>query len=58
MLLDEAIEENPDDYDKYILGYIQAAMLFSLVWGVGGVLNTESREKYDTYLRSVCIFIP
>ncbi|KAH8395340.1 hypothetical protein KR222_010165 [Zaprionus bogoriensis] len=53
MLLDEAIEENPEDYDKYLLGYIQAAMLFALVWGVGGVLNTDSREKFDEFLRKI-----
>lgn len=55
MLLDEAIEENPEDYDKYIVGHIQAAMLFALSWGVGGVLNTESREKFDAFLKGVSI---
>lgn len=54
-MLDEAIEENPEDYEKYIVGHIQAAMLFALSWGVGGVLNTESREKFDAYLRKVRI---
>lgn len=53
MQLDEAIEENPDDYDKYIESYIQAAILYALVWGIGGVLDINSREKFDAYLRKV-----
>ncbi|EDV95542.1 GH15722 [Drosophila grimshawi] len=53
MLMDEAIEENPEDYDKYVQGYIQAALLYALVWGVGGILNTESREKFDVQLRKL-----
>ncbi|ALC44807.1 Dhc62B [Drosophila busckii] len=53
MLLDEGIEENPEDYDKYMIGYIQAAMLFALVWGVAGVLDTDSRVKFDGFLRKL-----
>lgn len=53
MLMDEAIEENPDDYDKYIQNYIQASMLYAITWGLGGVLNTSSREKFDGFLRKV-----
>ncbi|XP_017137652.1 dynein heavy chain 12, axonemal [Drosophila miranda] len=53
MLLDEAIEENPEDYQKYIVGYFQAAILFALSWGVGGILDTASREKFDAFLRKI-----
>ncbi|KAH8316762.1 hypothetical protein KR074_004303 [Drosophila pseudoananassae] len=53
MQIAEAIEENPEDYQKYIISYFQAAILFALVWGVGGVLDTNSREKYDAFLRKL-----
>ncbi|XP_026849759.1 dynein heavy chain 12, axonemal [Drosophila persimilis] len=53
MLLDEAIEENPEDYQKYIVGYFQAAILFALAWGVGGILDTASRDKFDAFLRKI-----
>lgn len=53
MLMDEGIEENPDDYEKYLQNYIQAAMLYSLTWGVGGVLDVNSRERFDGFLRKV-----
>ncbi|XP_017080044.1 dynein heavy chain 12, axonemal [Drosophila eugracilis] len=53
MQIAEAIEENPEDYQKYIQTYFQAAMLFALVWGVGGVLDTASREKFDAFLKNL-----
>lgn len=53
MLMDEGIEENPDDYEKYLQNYIQAALLYSLTWGVGGVLDVNSRERFDGFLRKV-----
>lgn len=55
MLMDEAIEENPDDYEKYIQSYIQASILYALTWGIGGVLDTNSREKFDGFLRKVSL---
>lgn len=53
MLLNEGIEENPEDYPKYIFIYAQAAILYSMVWGIGGLLNSASREKFDVFLRDV-----
>lgn len=56
MQLSEAIEENPEDYQKYLLSYFQAAIIFALVWGVGGVLDTSSREKFDAFLKKVSVW--
>jgi len=57
MQIAEAIEENPEDYQKYIQSYFQAAILFALIWGVGGVLDTASREKFDAFLKKVGVII-
>ncbi|XP_037810078.1 dynein heavy chain 12, axonemal [Lucilia sericata] len=51
MCLNEAIDENPEDYQKYLPMYFQAAIIFSLIWGVAGILDSRSREKFDAFLR-------
>lgn len=53
MTMDDAVEENPEDYDKYLFIWLQATMIYSVVWGLGGVLDVESREKFDVYYRNV-----
>jgi dynein heavy chain len=27
--------------------------LFSLIWGLGGTLNSDSRKKFDVFLREL-----
>lgn len=53
MCMHEAIEENLDEYEKYVCMYFQAAFVFALVWGVAGIVDAPSREKFDVFLRSV-----
>lgn len=53
MCMHEAVEENPDEYDKYLTMYFQAAFIFALIWGVAGILDAPSREKFDVFLRNV-----
>lgn len=55
MCLHEAIDENIDDYQKYLQMYFQAAIIFSLVWGVAGILNSNSRSKFDIFFKKVNI---
>ncbi|SBS80798.1 dynein heavy chain, putative [Plasmodium ovale] len=38
------------DLEKYISKW----MVLSLIWGIGGSLNLESREKFCIYVQSVC----
>lgn len=57
MLLTEACNENPDDYGKFLQIYFQAAIIYSLIWGVAGVLDASSREKFDNFLREVISFL-
>uniref|UniRef100_A0A336LVJ1 CSON005797 protein n=1 Tax=Culicoides sonorensis TaxID=179676 RepID=A0A336LVJ1_CULSO len=53
MLLSNAFKLNPDEADKFFKSWIQAAMLFALVWGVGGILDKISRGKFDGYLKAM-----
>lgn len=55
MVIDDACEDNPEDYSKFLLTWYQAATLYSVVWGIGGLLDFESREKFDVLHRSVSI---
>lgn len=53
MLLDNAVVENPDEYQRHMPIYVQASILYSFVWGLAGVLDTGSREKFDAFIKSV-----
>lgn len=53
MLLDDASNDSPEDVDKYAVTWIQAALLFATVWGVGGVLDLNSRKIFDYFVKSV-----
>lgn len=53
MVMDEAVEGNAEDYQKFLVSWIQAAMIYSTAWGLGGLLDSESREKFDQFHRKV-----
>ncbi|XP_058067045.1 dynein axonemal heavy chain 12 [Anopheles bellator] len=53
MVIDEACHENPDEYGKYLFTWFQAAMLYAVVWGLGGVLDMESKAKFDEFYREI-----
>lgn len=53
MLMDDAIEENSDDYAKFLFNWYQAAIIMSVVWGLGGLLDINSRESFDAFYREV-----
>lgn len=53
MLLNDAIDENPDEYAKFITSWFQAAISYAVVWGLSGIMNTESRIKFDEFYREV-----
>lgn len=57
MLLDEAVAGSPEDYEKFLISWFQAAIVYSVVWGVGGLLNADSREKFNEVYRKVFSFI-
>lgn len=53
MVMDDAVEANGDDYQKFLMSWVQAATIFSIVWGVGGILNEVSRNCFDQFHRKV-----
>lgn len=57
MVMDEAIEANADDYQKFLMSWIQAAAIYSVVWGIGGILVEQSRDSFDRFHRNVSTFL-
>lgn len=53
MVMDEAIESNADDYQKFLMSWIQAAAIYSVVWGIGGILDEHSIDAFDRFHRKV-----
>ncbi|KAL6119092.1 dnah12 [Pungitius sinensis] len=51
MLLTEPVNSSSDD--KNIRTWIMAAFAFSLVWSTGGSCDTDSREKFSEFLRTI-----
>ncbi len=43
-------------YDEAVkLQLVEGVFLFSLVWSVGATGDGDSRVKFDTFLRSLCM---
>lgn len=53
MVLDEAIDANADDYQKFLVSWLQAAIIFGIAWSIGGLLNDESRKRFDQFHKKV-----
>lgn len=53
MIMTDAVDENRDDFLKHIINWTKPCLLYSLYWGVGGILDRESREKFDEFSRKV-----
>lgn len=53
MVIDEAIDTNSDDYQKFLVSWLQAAIVFGIAWGIGGILNEESRKQFDNFHKTV-----
>lgn len=57
MVIDDAIEINADDYQKFLVTWIQAAIMFGIAWGIGGILTDESRKRFDQFHKKVSFVI-
>lgn len=51
--LKDACQESPEEAEKHMHTWIQAATVFALIWGAAGIVDTISREKFDGYLKKV-----
>lgn len=56
MVVDEAVEVNAEDYQKFLISWMQAATMFGIAWGIGGISNEESRKKFDQFHKKVSKF--
>lgn len=53
VLIDEAVEAHSEDFQKYLTSWLQVTLIYTVVWGIGGILNADSREKFDLFFRDV-----
>ncbi|XP_055378973.1 dynein axonemal heavy chain 12 [Condylostylus longicornis] len=53
MFMAEALDENPEEYTKYLFYWIPVALMNAVNWGIGGILDIKSREKFDEFQRSM-----
>ncbi|KAM8930418.1 dynein axonemal heavy chain 12 [Pelodytes ibericus] len=51
MLLCDPVNDEPTN--KNIRTWIMACFVFSLVWSIGGCCDTDSRVKFDAFLRKI-----
>ena len=38
---------------RYGKAWLQASILFALTWTIGGAVDSDSRVKFDTFIRSI-----
>lgn len=53
MLITDAVKADPVTFEKYIHNWIGPTLIYSLVWGIGGILDSESKRKYDQFVKEV-----
>ncbi|XP_043264608.1 dynein axonemal heavy chain 7 [Colletes gigas] len=53
IFMDDAVELNPKTFEQFILAWMQATMLLSVVWGAAGTLDHDSRSKFNAYYLSL-----
>lgn len=53
MTIDDAVSSNTDDFHKFLISWTQAAVIYGITWGLGGLLNDESRKQFDYFHRQV-----
>jgi dynein heavy chain len=51
MQLEDAIHANEDT--KHLTMWIQAAFIFAGIWGIGGILDTDSKIQYDEFYKTL-----
>lgn len=55
ILLTDALDDNPEDFQKYLFSWYQYGLIYSVVWGMGGLLDSDSRTKFDEFYREVSL---
>ena len=53
LLMENAVDDNTQDYELYVESWMQASMLLSMVWGAAGTLDRESSVKFNEFYVSI-----
>nr|CAH8846959.1 unnamed protein product [Trichobilharzia regenti] len=53
MLIEDIANEEDACDNRYLRLWLQAAIVFSLIWGIAGCLDYNSRKKFDRFLRNL-----
>lgn len=53
MFMEDAVDDNTQDYELYVDFWLQAAMMLSMVWGAGGTLHQDHIKSFDEYYVSL-----
>ena len=40
---------------KEVVNWLEGMFIFAVIWAIGGPLNTDSREKFDYFLRKIMV---
>lgn len=50
--MEDAVQQNLTTFEQFILPWLQATMLMSMVWGIGGTLDFPSRILFNNFFLS------
>lgn len=53
MFMNEACEDNTEEFAKNLSTWFQAATVMAIVWGLAGILDGPSRSKFDSHFREL-----
>ncbi|KAK9744283.1 Dynein heavy chain, N-terminal region 2 [Popillia japonica] len=55
IIMEDSLKESgkKEEEAKYLLTWMQAAFIYAGVWGLGGILDSESREKFDEFWKDL-----
>ncbi|CAH8503219.1 unnamed protein product [Schistosoma turkestanicum] len=53
MLIEDVANEEDAKDNRYLNLWLQTSITFGIVWGIGGCLDYNSRQKFDQFLRNL-----
>ncbi|XP_018647275.1 dynein heavy chain, putative [Schistosoma mansoni] len=53
MLIEDVANEEDANENRYLRLWLQTSIVFGIVWGIGGCLDYNSRQKFDHFLRNL-----
>uniref|UniRef100_A0A094ZX25 Dynein heavy chain 7, axonemal n=1 Tax=Schistosoma haematobium TaxID=6185 RepID=A0A094ZX25_SCHHA len=53
MLIEDVANEEDANENRYLRLWLQTSIVFGIIWGIGGCLDYNSRQKFDHFLRNL-----